>query len=140
MANRKRIQFSTTLDPNLMDKLRELNENTNIPISKLLDKSIELLLEYYSDSLLYRDSKELRINPSKLVHHDSKQDTFDEILDSLVEEDITSYTSSKESKFGKYTISVDKIKEIQNALNIIIENEDVIFNTANEIQQSNKTK
>ena len=136
MANRKRMQFSTTLDPNLMDKLRELNENTNIPISKLLDKSIELLLEYYSDSLLYRDSKELRINPSKLVHHDSKQGTFDEILDSLVEEEV----ANNESKFGKYNISVDKIKEIQKALNIIIENEDAIFNKANEIQQSNKNK
>lgn len=40
-----RESFGSTLRKDLMEKLRELSEDTSIPISKLLDQSVELLLE-----------------------------------------------------------------------------------------------
>jgi hypothetical protein len=40
-----RESFGSTLRQDLMNELRELSENTGIPISKLLDQAVELLLE-----------------------------------------------------------------------------------------------
>jgi Flp pilus assembly protein TadB len=41
----KRESFGSTLDKELLNDLRSLSEDTGIPISKLLDKAVRLLLE-----------------------------------------------------------------------------------------------
>lgn len=40
-----RTAISNAVDTELWDKLKEYSEETSIPISKLLDKSIKLFLE-----------------------------------------------------------------------------------------------
>lgn len=47
MANRSRVQWATTFDPDLLDKLRELSAKTRVPASRLLDEAIEDLLVKY---------------------------------------------------------------------------------------------
>jgi hypothetical protein len=41
----KRESFGSTLDKELLNELRRVSEDTGIPISKLLDRSVKLLLE-----------------------------------------------------------------------------------------------
>jgi hypothetical protein len=41
----KRESFGSTLDKDLLNDLRSLSDNTGIPISKLLDRAVRLLLE-----------------------------------------------------------------------------------------------
>jgi antitoxin component of RelBE/YafQ-DinJ toxin-antitoxin module len=41
----KRESFGSTLDKELLNDLRNLSDNTGIPISKLLDRAVTLLLE-----------------------------------------------------------------------------------------------
>jgi len=48
LKNRTRI--SNALDTNLYTKLQELSKTTQIPISKLLDNAVTMLLESYKDS------------------------------------------------------------------------------------------
>ncbi|WP_299831205.1 ribbon-helix-helix domain-containing protein [uncultured Metabacillus sp.] len=48
MSLKNRSQFSSTLDNNLKDKLKKLSDETQVPISKLLDQAVELLLEQKS--------------------------------------------------------------------------------------------
>ena len=43
----KREPFGSTLKSNLLADLRKLSEETDIPISKLLDKAVTLLLNEY---------------------------------------------------------------------------------------------
>ena len=48
MANKdlkNRHAFSNSLDNKLWEKITEINKNTGIPLSKLLDKAVELLLK-----------------------------------------------------------------------------------------------
>lgn len=60
---RKRIQFSSTLKTELMDNLRNLSDTSGIPISKLLDQSIELLLDHYNrEASPYRNPINTRSN------------------------------------------------------------------------------
>lgn len=40
-----REQFSSTLDSQLKKKLKELSDETKVPISKLLDEAVEMLLQ-----------------------------------------------------------------------------------------------
>jgi post-segregation antitoxin (ccd killing protein) len=42
---RNRVIPNSAVDKELYNKLRELSKETKIPISRLLDKAIELLLE-----------------------------------------------------------------------------------------------
>ena len=42
---RHRSQITSTIDPQLHEELRKLSEETDIPISKLLDKAIRLLID-----------------------------------------------------------------------------------------------
>lgn len=42
-----RIAISNAIDINLYKKLKALSKKTMIPISKLLDKAVELLLKEY---------------------------------------------------------------------------------------------
>ena len=46
LVNRTRI--SNAIDTELYNKLMELSKESSIPISKLLDKSVELLLKEYA--------------------------------------------------------------------------------------------
>lgn len=41
----KRKSFGSTLDKGLLTDLRKLSEESDIPISKLLDRAVKLLLE-----------------------------------------------------------------------------------------------
>jgi hypothetical protein len=41
----KRESFGSTLDKELLTDLRNLSDDTGIPISKLLDRAVKLLLE-----------------------------------------------------------------------------------------------
>lgn len=45
--SRHRKRFSTTIDPELVNKLRELSKETRISMSKLLDEAIEDLINKY---------------------------------------------------------------------------------------------
>ena len=45
---KNRIRISSSIDINLNNNLRDLSEQTKIPVSKLLDEAIELLLEKYN--------------------------------------------------------------------------------------------
>ena len=45
LVNRER--YSSTFDKELLYGLKKLSKDTGIPITKLLDKSIELLLDFY---------------------------------------------------------------------------------------------
>lgn len=41
----KRESFGSTLDKELLSDLRKMSEDTDVPISKLLDRAVKLLLE-----------------------------------------------------------------------------------------------
>ena len=41
---KNRIAISTAIDKNLWAKLKEYSEETSIPISKLLDKAVDMFL------------------------------------------------------------------------------------------------
>ena len=45
---KNRIRISSSIDINLNNKLKALSEETKIPISKLLDEAIELLLKKHN--------------------------------------------------------------------------------------------
>lgn len=45
-----RERFTNTLDKNLLKELQNLSKETMIPMSKLLDKAIELLLKQYKQN------------------------------------------------------------------------------------------
>lgn len=45
---KNRIRISSSIDINLNDKLKSLSEDTRIPVSKLLDEAITLLLEKHN--------------------------------------------------------------------------------------------
>lgn len=42
---KNRTAFTSTLDNKLHQKLRELHKETKVPISKLLDEAVELLIK-----------------------------------------------------------------------------------------------
>lgn len=44
----KRQRYSSTFDKELLKKLQELSKETLIPVSKLMDKALELLLKEYN--------------------------------------------------------------------------------------------
>lgn len=43
-----RVRISNSIDKNLFNKLKELSEETRIPMSKLLDEAIEDLIKKHS--------------------------------------------------------------------------------------------
>lgn len=45
---KNRIPISNAVDTNLYEQLQKLSKDTMVPISKLLDKAIELVLVEYS--------------------------------------------------------------------------------------------
>ena len=47
---KNRTRFSNAIDTNLLTELKELSKKTQIPMSKLLDNAIKLLLESYDVS------------------------------------------------------------------------------------------
>lgn len=49
MALKNRVRFSSTIDRELANKLKELSDKTNIDQSKLVDQAIQLILNYYKD-------------------------------------------------------------------------------------------
>lgn len=51
---RNRVQFTTTIDPNLLDKIRKLSETTDIPISKLTDRAFEILLNNIENPHIFK--------------------------------------------------------------------------------------
>ncbi|AYE35332.1 ribbon-helix-helix domain-containing protein [Clostridium septicum] len=46
LVNRQR--YSSTFDIELLEKMKELSKETSIPMSKLLDKALELLLKEHN--------------------------------------------------------------------------------------------
>ena len=48
--NSDRARFSSTIDKDLKEKLGLLSKDTRIPVSKLLDEAIELLIEHHNKS------------------------------------------------------------------------------------------
>lgn len=46
LVNRQR--YSSTFDIDLLEKTKELSKETSVPMSKLLDKALELLLKDYN--------------------------------------------------------------------------------------------
>lgn len=49
MLNNKRISVGTKLNEELFLKLKELSNETKIPMTKLLDRGIELVLKEYQN-------------------------------------------------------------------------------------------
>ncbi|AJA41351.1 Arc-like repressor [Geobacillus virus E3] len=50
---RNRSQITSTVKPHLHDELRKISEATGFPISRLLDRAIELLIEDFKKKGLY---------------------------------------------------------------------------------------
>ena len=46
---KNRVRISNAVDKKLYEKLKDISSKTMIPISKLLDQSIKLLIDKYSD-------------------------------------------------------------------------------------------
>ncbi len=46
-ANSERVRFASTIKKDNKDNLDKLSSETDIPISKLLDRAVELLLKEY---------------------------------------------------------------------------------------------
>ena len=46
---KNRSQITATINPELHEKLRELSKETDVPISKLLDRCITMLLDDLND-------------------------------------------------------------------------------------------
>jgi len=44
MDKKTRVRWTTSVDPDLLEKLKKLSEKTRIPISRLTDEALELLL------------------------------------------------------------------------------------------------
>lgn len=44
-----RVRWTTSVDPDLLDKLKKLSKETRIAISRLTDEAIELLLEKHGE-------------------------------------------------------------------------------------------
>ena len=44
MAGRKRLQFSSTMNNDYYEELKNISEETGVPISKLLDRAVQLLI------------------------------------------------------------------------------------------------
>ncbi len=53
---RNRSQITSTIDPKLHEDLRNISEQTGIPISKLLDKGVELLKKDFVNKGLIHDN------------------------------------------------------------------------------------
>jgi predicted DNA-binding protein len=49
-ALKTRTPISNAVNTETLNKLKKLSQETSIPISKLLDKAIELLLKSYEDA------------------------------------------------------------------------------------------
>jgi hypothetical protein len=47
MSLKNRIRLCNSVDKGLFEKLQKLSDKTDIPMSKLLDKALTLLLEKY---------------------------------------------------------------------------------------------
>lgn len=52
---RNRSQITSTIDPNMHKALKEISRQTDIPISKLLDKGVQLLKEEMKQKGLYKE-------------------------------------------------------------------------------------
>lgn len=72
---RNRSQITSTIDPEMHETLRSISEQTDIPISKLLDKSVELLKSDFVNKGLYviRGSQSTSQKQSNLRVADDKQ-------------------------------------------------------------------
>jgi len=44
MENKKRVRWTTSVNPDLLDKVKQLSDKTRIPVSKLTDEALENLL------------------------------------------------------------------------------------------------
>lgn len=44
MGDKKRVRWTTSVDPDLLEKMKELSGKTRIPVSRLTDEALELLL------------------------------------------------------------------------------------------------
>lgn len=54
---KNRVRFSTTLDKTVNEKLKEVSKETMIPISKLLDIAIMLLIESGNEKIQGKSGK-----------------------------------------------------------------------------------
>lgn len=54
MSLKHRSQFSTTLDNELLVKLKELSIESGIPTSKLMDRAVQLLLKDFEGKMLFK--------------------------------------------------------------------------------------
>lgn len=55
---RNRSQITSTINPQTHNDLKNISDQTDIPISKLLDKSVELLKKDFINKGLYDMTKE----------------------------------------------------------------------------------
>lgn len=51
----KREPFGSTMDTELLNKLREISGETGIPISKLIDRAVKLLINNINEVSIPRD-------------------------------------------------------------------------------------
>lgn len=59
MARQKenRVKFGNTLDSEMYVKLNDLSKQTKIPISRLLDEAIQLLIQKYKQLNMYKEKE-----------------------------------------------------------------------------------
>lgn len=124
---KKREPFSTSIDGTLKKKLNDLAERTEINVSKLTDKAIELLLEYYdkNEQIPYRNQFNTRtINNSFTDNKEENQTGYEKVLDELVMQQ-----NNSKSNIESDIMDMD-LDEIENALNVIKSFKDNLYNSA----------
>lgn len=82
MVIRKRVQFSTTVDPDLLDEVRGIAELTDVPISKLTDKAFALIIDSYDNPpKMPRNNNSRNLGETKIkTRYGTVQDLAEESL------------------------------------------------------------
>lgn len=124
MPKKRRSPFSTSVDSNLKEKLNNLNERTGIPVSRLVDTAIELLLDYYdkNESTPYRNQFNTRtINKSKLNDKEENLTAYERVLNQLEKQsqEESANTNNKDSDIELNDIFNIDLNQVQDALNTI---------------------
>lgn len=81
-ANRKRVQFGTTVNKDLLEEFKQISEWTEIPISKLTDKAFAYVIDNYGrpgfpDYKVIKDNNITSIIEAK-THHTTNENLAEE--------------------------------------------------------------
>lgn len=126
MSKKTRSPFSSSIDSNLKNELNSLSDRTGIPVSRLVDTAIELLIDYYNknESTPYRNQFNTRTINNSFTDKEEKQTGYEKVLDELVMQQ-----NNSKSNIESDIMDMD-LDEIENALNIIKSFKNNFYNSA----------